>query len=186
MKIIGEPTDLFAQGYFVYDSKKSGLGHGVAPALRARADPLDLPDRRRRLRRLPPVRPARADEGARRRQARRHVPAQQPVRARTRCGTTCRARSSSRSSTSSIDVLGDRRLRRGPRGRAWATASTRSCSRASSSSPGCCRPTRRSPASRRRSRRPTRSAGRALVERNFAAIDRSLAALRRVERAGAR
>jgi pyruvate-ferredoxin/flavodoxin oxidoreductase len=33
IKIIGEETDNFAQGYFVYDSKKSGRDH-VAPPFR--------------------------------------------------------------------------------------------------------------------------------------------------------
>ena len=68
-----------------------GLGHGLAPALRARADPLDLPRRRRRLRRLPPVRPARArSKVLEPRRAGRDVPAQQPRTAPTRSGTTCR------------------------------------------------------------------------------------------------
>ena len=40
IKIIGEETDNYAQGYFVYDSKKSGADHDLAPALRARPDPL--------------------------------------------------------------------------------------------------------------------------------------------------
>ena len=44
IKIIGEETDNYAQGYFVYDSKKSGVDHHLAPALRPQADPLDLPD----------------------------------------------------------------------------------------------------------------------------------------------
>ena len=35
----------YAQGYFVYDSKKSGSHDRLAPALRAAADPLALPDR---------------------------------------------------------------------------------------------------------------------------------------------
>jgi pyruvate-ferredoxin/flavodoxin oxidoreductase len=39
IKIIGEDTDNYAQGYFVYDSKKSGAMHGLAPALRPAADP---------------------------------------------------------------------------------------------------------------------------------------------------
>ena len=56
IKIIGEDTDYFAQGYFVYDSKKSGSHDGVAPALRAAADPLDVPDHAGEFRRLPPVR----------------------------------------------------------------------------------------------------------------------------------
>ena len=47
IKIIGEETPNYAQGYFVYDSKKSGLDDGVAPAVRAAADPLDVPDHAR-------------------------------------------------------------------------------------------------------------------------------------------
>ena len=66
-----------------------GLGDRVAPALRARPDPLHLPHRRRRLRRLPPVRPARDAEGGRARPAGRHPPAQQPASDPTRCGTSC-------------------------------------------------------------------------------------------------
>ena len=40
IKIIGEETDNYAQGYFVYDSKKSGAHHHLAPALRPAADPV--------------------------------------------------------------------------------------------------------------------------------------------------
>ena len=42
IKIIGEETDNYAQGYFVYDSKKSGTGDHFAPALwsQARSAPL--------------------------------------------------------------------------------------------------------------------------------------------------
>ena len=46
VKIIGEHTDLFAQGYFVYDSKKSGSVTVSHLRFGPRADPLDLPDRR--------------------------------------------------------------------------------------------------------------------------------------------
>ena len=55
IKIIGEETDNYAQGYFVYDSKKSGVDDDVALALRAEADPVELPDQPRELRGLPPV-----------------------------------------------------------------------------------------------------------------------------------
>ena len=41
VKIIGESTDLHAQGYFVYDSKKSGSGT-VRTCASAAAHPLDL------------------------------------------------------------------------------------------------------------------------------------------------
>ena len=52
IKIIGDHTDMYAQGYFSYDSKKSGgltvthlrFGNG--------ADTVAVPDRRGRLRRL--------------------------------------------------------------------------------------------------------------------------------------
>ena len=37
IKIIGEETDNYAQGYFVYDSKKSGAVTDLAPALRPAA-----------------------------------------------------------------------------------------------------------------------------------------------------
>ncbi len=101
IKIIGEETDNYAQGYFVYDSKKSGaitishLRFGPKPirssylitkanfvachqfSFLERIDMLKL------------------------RRARRHLPAQQPLRRRTRSGTSCRARCSSRSSTRS-------------------------------------------------------------------------------------
>jgi len=44
-------TDNFVQGYFVYDSKKSGRHDRFAPPIRTRAHQLDLPRERRRLRR---------------------------------------------------------------------------------------------------------------------------------------
>ena len=56
------------------------LDHRVAPAVRAGTDPLHLPHRRRRLRRLPPVRDARQDQDPRVREAWRDLPAQLPVR----------------------------------------------------------------------------------------------------------
>ena len=65
IKIIGEETDNFAQGYFVYDSKKSGavtishLRFGPAPIRRA------VPDRAGDVRRLPSVQLPRALRRAR-------------------------------------------------------------------------------------------------------------------------
>lgn len=41
IKILGEGTDLFAQGHFVYDSKIR-RHHGIPPAVRPAADPLQL------------------------------------------------------------------------------------------------------------------------------------------------
>ena len=65
IKIIGEQTDQFAQGYFVYDSKKAGSVTVSHLRFGPGADPLDVPHRRRRLRRVPPVRSAREAQGAR-------------------------------------------------------------------------------------------------------------------------
>ena len=48
IKIIGAETPNYAQGYFVYDSKKSGSVDYLAPALRPGSDPLQLPDHARR------------------------------------------------------------------------------------------------------------------------------------------
>jgi pyruvate-ferredoxin/flavodoxin oxidoreductase len=55
IKIIGEDTDNYAQGYFVYDSKKSGAMTVSHLRFGPKPDPLDLPDQQGELRRLPPV-----------------------------------------------------------------------------------------------------------------------------------
>ena len=150
----------YAQGYFVYDSKKSGSVDGLAPALRPAPDPLHLPDRAGELRRLPPVRLPGALRRAGGGRARRHVPAEQPLSARTRSGTTCRARSRSRSSTSGCGSTSIDALRGGARGRhgrphqhGHADLLLRAQRR-----PAARRGDRRR--SRRRSRRPTASAAR--------------------------
>ena len=80
-----------------------------------------------------------------------------------------------------IKLLRDRRLRGRPRRRAWASASTRSCRPASSPSRACCPRMRRSRRSRRRSRRPTSRKGEEVVQKNFAAVDHTLAHLHEVK-----
>ena len=55
IKIIGSETPNYAQGYFVYDSKKSGSVTTSHSALRPGPDPLDLPDQQSQLCRVPPV-----------------------------------------------------------------------------------------------------------------------------------
>ena len=47
VKIIGEDTDGYAQGYFVYDSRKSGSVTVSHLRFGTERDPLDLPGRRR-------------------------------------------------------------------------------------------------------------------------------------------
>ena len=117
VKIIGEGTDLYAQGYFVYDSKKSGRPPSRTCASgRSRSASTYLIDARR-LRRLPPVRAAREGEGARVRQARAPRSSSTRRTARTRSGTTCRAGCSSCSSRRQIDFWVIDALRRRRRGR---------------------------------------------------------------------
>jgi pyruvate-ferredoxin/flavodoxin oxidoreductase len=53
IKIIGKGTGNYAQGYFVYDSKKAD--YGVACALRTAADPLDVSHQQGKFRRVPPI-----------------------------------------------------------------------------------------------------------------------------------
>ena len=70
-----------------------------------------------------------------------------------------------------------------PRWRArsgWARAPTPCCRPAFSRSPACCRATRRSATSRTHSRRPTRARAQSVVDKNFAAVDGTLARLSEV------
>ena len=80
IKIIGEETPGYAQGYFVYDSKKSGSR--TTSHLRFGPQPIRSTYlvQRAQLRRLPPVPVPRARRHARRGGRRRGVPAQQPLR----------------------------------------------------------------------------------------------------------
>ena len=94
------PTTI-AQAYFVYDSKKAGtitISH-----LRFGKKPIRAPYLidRRRLRRLPQLLLPGEIRHARQGQAGRHLPAQLALRARTKSGTSCPRRCSSRSSTRS-------------------------------------------------------------------------------------
>ena len=124
IKIIGEETDHYAQGYFVYDSKKSGaitishLRFGPRPI---RSSYLI---RRAELRRRAPVRLPRALRRARAGGAGRHAAAQLAVRARQRSGTSCRARCRSSIIEQELQVYVDRRPRGRPARPAWAGAST--------------------------------------------------------------
>ena len=91
IKIIGEETDFYAQGYFVYDSKKSGFDDRLAPALRPAADPLHLPDQPGELRGLPPVRLPGTARRARRSPTRGPRSCSTAPTRPTRSGTSCRA-----------------------------------------------------------------------------------------------
>ena len=86
IKIIGENTDNYAQGYFVYDSKKSGAM--TVSHLRFGPQPIrsTLSGFEGQLRRLPSVDLPRALRHAQRAGPWRHVPAQQPLRPRRSLG----------------------------------------------------------------------------------------------------
>ena len=70
--------------------------------------------------------------------------------------------------------------------RAWACASTPSCRRASSPFPASCRATRPSPRSRRPSRKPTARSGEVVVSGTIAAVDQTLAISQEVKVPGKR
>ena len=89
IKIIGEETDNYAQGYFVYDSKKSGAMTVSHLRFGPEAHPLHLPDPAPQLRGLPPAGVPRPLRYAQRHHARWRVPAQHPLPRRTRYGNTC-------------------------------------------------------------------------------------------------
>ncbi len=78
-----------------------GFDDRVAPPLRARTDPLDVPGAGGRPGRLSPVRAARSIRRARRRPTGRHVPAQRAVSGRRAVGAPADRRSSGASTSAS-------------------------------------------------------------------------------------
>ena len=164
----------YAQGYFVYDSKKSGSV--TVSHLRFGPEPIRSTYliERGRLRRLPPVRPAREGDVLERGQA----------AARRSCSTArigpdevwdapARARSSAqiidkqhrRCGSSTPTAVAKRRRHGQPHQHGHAAVLLRARRRAAA-------PTRRSPRIKDVDRRrPTRKRGDEVVERNFAAID---------------
>ena len=92
IKILGSEEHLHAQGYFVYDSKKSGSQ--TVSHLRFGPQPIRAPYlvQQRELRRLPPLRAARAGRRARPGGARRDAAAQLPARAGRGLGCAAAAR----------------------------------------------------------------------------------------------
>ena len=133
------------------------LADGLAPALRAAADPGALPRAAGELRRLPPVRAARAGRRARPGGARRDAAAQLPAPAGRGLGRAV-APGAGADPRQAHRRVRDRRRPDRPRGRASPGGSTSCCRPASSRSPACCRASRRSSGSRRRSPRPTAGA----------------------------
>ena len=179
IKIIGEGTDNYAQGYFVYDSKKSGSMTVSHLRFGPRADPLHLPGQPRQFRRLPSADVPGEVRHGETAGARRHVPAQHALIRRTKSGPSCprrcRSRSSPRrrSSTSSTP----------PRSRAtaaWADASTPSCRSASSRCPACCRATKAIEAIKYSIKKTYGKKGEEIVAMNLKAVDNTLEHLHEV------
>jgi hypothetical protein len=90
IKIIGENTDNYGQGYFVYDSKKSGAM--TVSHLRFGPQPIRSSYLiKSKLRRLPSMDFSRALRHALRARRRWHVPALEPISIKTKSGIIFRA-----------------------------------------------------------------------------------------------
>ena len=157
-----------------------GLDHRLAPALRAGADPLDLP----RSRSADFVACHQfgllgQDQGPRVRQARGDVPAQRPVRPGRGLGPPAGRRPAA-ADRQGDRLLGDRRPGGRRRGRHGQPDQHGDAAVLLPARRDPARRTRRSPGSRRSSRRRTPSAATRSSQRNFAAIDRSLERLAQV------
>ena len=105
IKIIGEGTDLHAQGYFVLRLEEGRAAHGLAPAVRTAPDPLHLPDPVGRTSSR-----ATSSSGSSAPTCSRSPPRARPScstarTGRTRCGSTCPSRPAGRSSTSSLRMF---------------------------------------------------------------------------------
>ena len=101
IKIIGEETDNYRAGLLRLRFQEIRRHHHLAPALRTAAAALQLSDHQGQLRGLPPVLVPGAHRRAEGRRARRHLPAQQPVRPRRGLGPPAAHRAAGRSSTRS-------------------------------------------------------------------------------------
>ena len=157
IKILGAEENLHAQGYFVYDSKKSGSQ--TVSHLRFGPQPIRAPYlvQQAELRRLPSVRAAGPGRRARPGGAGRDAAAQLPPAAGRGLGRAAPP------GPGADPRQADRRCTRStpagsPARSAWPGGPTPCCRPASSPSPACCPGTRRSPRSRRRSPRPTAAA----------------------------
>ena len=157
IKIIGDETDRYVQGYFVYDSKKSGAIDHLPSALEPASDPLGVSRSNAPLRRLPSVRVHRQDRRARARGATGAVFLLNAPRRGREVWDRLPREVQEQIDRQAASASSPSTRRRWPGRPAWAAASTPSCRPAFSRSPACCRARRRSRRSRRRSRRPTAS-----------------------------
>jgi hypothetical protein len=156
IKIIGEETDNYAQGYFVYDSKKSGAITVSHLRFGPKPHALQLPDRQGQLRGLPPVQLPGAHRRAEGRRAGRHFLLNSPFGPDEVWDHLPR--------TVQRQII-DKKLKfyvidgyEVAKKTGMGGASTPSCRPASSPSAACCRARKPSPPSSTPSRRPTASA----------------------------
>ena len=180
IKIIGEETDNYAQGYFVYDSKKSGAITISHLRFGPRPDPLHLPDQEGQLRRLPPVRLPRAATTCSSTRRPAAPSCSTPPTRRTRSGTQLPREVQEQIIEKKLKfyVIDAVQGRQGDR--AWAAASTRSCRPASSRSPACCRASEAIAQIKKAIKKTYGKKGDEVVQRNFAAVDATLANLHEV------
>ncbi len=109
----------------------------------------------------------------------RRVPAQRAARTRRGLGRAA-VRGPGADRRQAAALLRDRRLRGGARPPAWARASTRSCRPASSRSPACCRASEAIAQIKHAIEKTYKKRGDAVVQRNFDAVDATLAHLHEV------
>ena len=177
----GARGGLNAQGYFVYDSKKSGSQTVSHLRFGPRPDPRPLPGRTGQLRRLPPVRAARPGRRARPRRPGRDAAAELRRAARAGLGRAAAAGAGEdhRQAASTLYAIDAGQIAReaGLAGRTNTVLQT--CFFAHVRA--CCRATRRSPRSSPRSPRPTAAAARTWSGAMTQAVDQALAGLHQIE-----
>ena len=168
-------TDLFAQGYFVYDSKKSGSM--TVSHLRFGPRPIrsHLPDRPGR----PPSSPATSSTSSSASTCSAGPPTGRPScstapTARRGLGPAARRGPAGRSSTSGLRPVRDRRRPGRPRGRPGRPDQHRDADLLLRPRRACCRATRRSPRIKAAIAKTYGKRGEVVVERNIAAVDGAL------------
>ena len=124
IKIIGEDTDQLRPGLLRLRLEEVRRHHDFAPALRPAADPVGYLIRRASFVAVPPVQLPRPLSTCSRRPSRAPTFLLNTPFAPDRSGTTCRAKSSSASSSKTSAALRDRRAATWRREPAWADGST--------------------------------------------------------------
>lgn len=112
IKIIGQHTDLYVQGYFVYDSKKSGSST-ISHLRSAAPDQVHVPDHQGEFPGPAPALPAEPVRFPEERRQRRHLPDEQPASGGQGVGHAARPHAAA-DPGQEYQALHDRRILRGP------------------------------------------------------------------------